>query len=206
MENLRQVLYNFHRNQVGGAQQQHCVSTTSSVFTSGSKTAITTQQAYTTSNHQTSIAEISSQQNSAQMPLLGSTASNSSSLAGVVVNNSGILPLSTESSPSSLILNQPQHVVFMTNNTLDGSNNSEQADQRIKAQKIPQQQIHRPNNMSPMNVPVTNAEHTLGGVVVGNSGDDGVANIIGAAGGEGPTCIAASAANKSSDDSSDCQG
>ena len=206
MENLRQVLYNFHRNQVGGAQHQHCVSTTSSVFTSCSTTAITTQQAYTTSSHQTSIAESSSPQNLAQMPLLRSTASNSSSLAGVVVNNSGILGLSTESSPSSLTLNQSQHVALMTNNTFAGSNNSEQADQRIKAQKVPPQQIHRPINMSPMNVPVTNAEHTLDGVVVGNRSDDGVVNSIGAAGGEGPTCIAASAANKSSDDSSDCQG
>ena len=60
--------------------------------------------------------------------------------------------------------------------------------------------------MSPTNVPLSNNEHALDGVVVGNRGDDGAAKSIGAAGGEGPTCIAASAANKSSDDSSDCQG
>lgn len=196
MENLRQVLYNFHRNQVGGAQHYTCVSSSSSVFTSGPTTV-------NSINQQASVAEISTPKNLAQMPLLGSTASTPSSLTGVVVNNSSILTTSTESSSNSLMLNQPQHVVLMTNNTLVGSNNSEQPVQRIK---VHQQPIHRPINMSPMNVPLSNVEHTLKGVVVENRGDDGAANSIGAAGGEGPSCIAASAANKSSDDSSDCQG
>ena len=195
MENLRQVLYNFHRNQVGGAQHYTCVSS-SSVLTSGPTTVNSISQ-------QASVAEISTPKNLAQMPLLGSTASTPSSLTGVVMNNSSILTTSTESPSNTLILNQPQHVVLMTNNTLVGSNNSEQPVQRIK---VHQQPIHRPINMSPMNVPLSNVEHTLKGVVVENRGDDGAANSIGAAGGEGPSCIAASAANKSSDDSSDCQG
>ena len=185
MENLRQVLHNFHRNQIGGVQHHSCVSTTSSVFTSVSTSVNTPQQSCNLSIQQFLVADNSTTQNLAQMPLIGSTVS--------------------ESSSSSLIANQPHHVVHMENNILV-SNNSENTDQRIKAQKVHQQPIHRPLNMSPMNVPISNGEHTLDGVVVGNRGDEGAANNIGAAGGEGPTCIAASAANKSSDDSSDCQG
>ena len=185
MENLRQALYNFHRNQVGGVQHHPCVSTSSSVLTSGLTTVNTPQQFSNSISQQTSVGETSSSKNLTQMPLIGSSAS--------------------ESPSNSLILDQQQHVVLMTNNTLV-SNNSENTDQRIKTQKVHQQPIHRPINMSPMNVPLSNNEHALDGVVVGNRGDDGAAKVIGAAGGEGPTCIAASAANKSSDDSSDCQG
>ena len=121
------------------------------------------------------------------MPLLSNT-STSTSTPGVVAVNTG----NSSSTATPVLLN---HVVVMPNSPSAG-NDAE----RIKEQV---QRIN-PLNVSPQNRSSTNMEHPIDGVV--NGGDGAVAATIGAAGGEGPSCTAASAANKSSDDSSDCQG
>ena len=194
MENLRQVLYNFHRN--GGGQP--CISTTQIVsYSTHTVTDNISKNPSTSYNIQQQL------HHPIQMPLLGNSTNSSSIIPGVAATNS------VSSSNSSVILstnpitlNQQQHVGLIPNDpsSLVGSNI--EVEQRIKAQV---QQRLNPTNMSPMNIPLTNMEHSLDGVV-GNGGDGAVAATIGAAGGEGPSCIAASAANKSSDDSSDCQG
>ena len=195
MENLRQVLYNFHRN--GGGEP--CISTTQIVSYS---TNIVTNN-ITKNNPSTSYNIQQQLHHPIQMPLLGNSTNSSSIIPGVAAtnsvssNNSSVI-LST----NPITLNQQQHVGLIPNDpsSLVGSNS--EVEQRIKAQV---QQRLNPSNMPPMNIPLTNMEHSLDGVV-GNGGDGAVAATIGAAGGEGPSCTAASAANKSSDDSSDCQG
>ena len=194
MENLRQVLYNFHRN--GGGQP--CISTTQIVSYS------THTVADNISKNPSTAYNIQQQlHHPIQMPLLGNTSSSSTIIPAVAAPNS----VSSNSSSATVLSNpitqnQQQHVILIPNNppSLVGSNS--EVEQRIKAQV---QQRLNPTNMSPMNIPLTNMEHSLDGVV-GSSGDGAVAATIGAAGGEGPSCIPASAANKSSDDSSDCQG
>ena len=194
MENLRQVLYNFHRN--GGGQP--CISTTHIV--SYSTNTVTNN----ISNNPSTSTNIQQQQHHPiQMPLLGNSTNSSSIIPGVAVTSSVSSNNSSATvSTNPITLNQPQHVGLIPNNPSSLVGSHSEVEQRIKAQV---QQRLNPTNMSPMNIPLTNMEHSLDGVV-GNGGDGAVAATIGAAGGEGPSCIAASAANKSSDDSSDCQG
>ena len=184
MENLGQVLYNFHRNE--GAQP--CVSITPTVSCS-------TNLVKNNCNN-TSTGNIQ-QHYLIQMPLLGSTSIASSMTTGVATS------ISNSSATTPLTLNQ-QHVVLMPP-SLVGDINSEVEQHRIKAQVV-QQRMNPTTNMPPMNMPLTNMEHSSLDGVIGNEGEGVVAATIGAAGGEGSSSTAASAANKSSDDSSDCQG
>ena len=188
MENLRQVLYNFHRN--GGGSQPVAISTSATVTCA----SITDKN----NSNNTSTATVLQQHHShIQMPLLGNRGDTTSSIPGVV-------SAATHSSATATINNPilQQHVALVPNNHSAVANNSDVEQQRVKAQV--QQRLNRAN-MSPMNIPITNMEPPIDGVIA-NGGDGAVAITIGAAGGEGPSCSAASAANKSSDDSSDCQG
>ena len=183
MENLRQVLYNFHRN--GGVQP--CVSITPTVSCSTNLDTNNINNTSTGNLHQHHMI---------QMPLLGSNSTSSSMPTGVATS------ISNSVSPTTpLIINQ-QHVVHIPP-SLVGDNNSEVEQHCIKSQ-AQQRMIH--TNMSPMNMPITIMDHSSLDGVVGNGGNGVVAATTGAAGGEGPSSTAASAANKSSDDSSDCQG
>ena len=169
MENLRQVLYNFHRN--GGGQ--------SSISPSATVTSVPMTATVVTNSN---IAPTNTQHHHIQMPLLANTPT-STSIPGVVAINSN-----SSSAATPVLLN---HVVVMPNSPSPGTD-AERI--RVQAQRI-----------SPsINRSLTNMEHPIDGVI--NGGDGAVAATIGAAGGEGPSCTAASAANKSSDDSSDCQG
>ena len=184
MENLRQVFYNFNRT-------QSCTSTTNTSSVSCSTNIVTNDK------DTTSILSIQ-QPHSIQMPLIGNTSA-TLSIPGVVTssNSSGTIP-------NPLILSQ-QHVALMPNPPNVADNNREVEPQRIiKTQVQHQQQQH---NHSPMNMLPPNVDPSVLCGTIGNDQDGAVAvTTIGAAGGEGPSCNVASAANKSSDDSSDCQG
>lgn len=184
MENLRQVFYNFNRT-------QSCTSTTNTSSVSCSTNIVTNDK------DTTSILSIQ-QPNSIQMPLIGSTSA-TLSIPGVVTSSN-----SPGTIPNPLILSQ-HHVALMPNPPNVGDNNREVEPQRIiKTQVQHQQQQH---NHSPMNMLPPNVDPSVLCGTIGNDQDGAVAvTTIGAAGGEGPSCNVASAANKSSDDSSDCQG
>ena len=184
MENLRQVFYNFNRT-------QSCTSTTNTSSVSCSTNIVTNDK------DTTSILSIQ-QPNSIQMPLIGSTSA-TLSIPGVVTSSN-----SPGTIPNPLILSQ-HHVALMPNPPNVGDNNREVEPQRIiKTQVQHQQQQH---NHSPMNMLPPNVDPSVLCGTIGNDQDVAVAvTTIGAAGGEGPSCNVASAANKSSDDSSDCQG
>ena len=184
MENLRQVFYNFNRT-------QSCTSTTNTSSVSCSTNIVTNDK------DTTSILSIQ-QPNSIQMPLIGSTSA-TLSIPGVVTSSN-----SPGTIPNPLILSQ-QHVALMPNPPNVADNNREVEPQRIiKTQVQHQQQQH---NHSPMNMLPPNVDPSVLCGTIGNDQDGAVAvTTIGAAGGEGPSCNVASAANKSSDDSSDCQG
>ena len=182
MENLRQVFYNFNRT-------QSCTSTTNTSSVSCSTNIVTNDK------DTTSILSIQ-QPNSIQMPLIGSTSA-TLSIPGVVTssNSSGTIP-------NPLILSQ-QHVALMPNPPNVADNNREVEPQRIIKTQVQQQQ----HNHSSMNMLPPNVDPSVLCGTIGNDQDGAVAvTTIGAAGGEGPSCNVASAANKSSDDSSDCQG
>jgi hypothetical protein len=184
MENLRQVFYNFNRT-------QSCTSTTNTSSVSCSTNIVTNDK------DTTSILSIQ-QPNSIQMPLIGSTSA-TLSIPGVVTSSN-----SPGTIPNPLILSQ-HHVALMPNPPNVADNNREVEPQRIiKTQVQHQQQQH---NHSPMNMLPPNVDPSVLCGTIGNDQDGAVAvTTIGAAGGEGPSCNVASAANKSSDDSSDCQG
>ena len=184
MENLRQVFYNFNRT-------QSCTSTTNTSSVSCSTNIVTNDK------DTTSILSIQ-QPNSIQMPLIGSTSA-TLSIPGVVTSSN-----SPGTIPNPLILSQ-HHVALMPNPPNVGDNNREVEPQRIiKTQVQHQQQQH---NHSPMKMLAPNVDPSVLCGTIGNDQDGAVAvTTIGAAGGEGPSCNVASAANKSSDDSSDCQG
>ena len=184
MENLRQVFYNFNRT-------QSCTSTTNTSSVSCSTNIVTNDK------DTTSILSIQ-QPNSIQMPLIGSTSA-TLSIPGVVTSSN-----SPGTIPNPLILSQ-HHVALMPNPPNVGDNNREVEPQRIiKTQVQHQQQQH---NHSPMNMLPPNVDPSVLCGTIGNDQDGAVAvTTIGAAGGEGPSCNIASAANQSSDDSSDCQG
>ena len=184
MENLRQVFYNFNRT-------QSCTSTTNTSSVSCSTNIVTNDK------DTTYILSIQ-QPNSIQMPLIGSTSA-TLSIPGVVTSSN-----SPGTIPNPLILSQ-HHVALMPNPPNVGDNNREVEPQRIiKTQVQHQQQQH---NHSPMNMLPPNVDPSVLCGTIGNDQDGAVAvTTIGAAGGEGPSCNVASAANKSSDDSSDCQG
>ena len=209
MENLRQVLYNFHRN---GGGQPNQTSAPNNIHQSP-------QQHH---HHQI------------QMPLLSSRSCSSTAtptaaaVAGcnpMVVNHSAghntsatkppglqhngiiIVPNNASASGSSIIDVQQNPISISVPAT-------SQLSQQHLAKTLQQQQHqfnnqhHHINSVSPLNHSLTTLEHplTLGG-------DEGAAvATFGAAGIEGPLCTtnsnadAASAANKSSDDSADCQG
>ena len=191
MENLRQVFYNFNRN---GQLTQSCTSTTTTASVSCSTNILTN---YIDDKDTTSILSIQ-QPNSIQMPLIGSTSA-TLSIPGVVTSSN-----SPGTIPNPLILSQ-HHVALMPNPPNVGDKNREVEPQRIiKTQVQHQQQQH---NHSPMNMLPPNVDPSVLCGTIGNDQDGAVAvTTIGAAGGEGPSCNVASAANKSSDDSSDCQG
>ena len=182
MENLRQVFYNFNRT-------QSCTSTTTTSSVSCSTNILTN---YIDDKDTTSILSIQ-QPDSLQMPLIGST-STTLSIPGVVTSSGTI--------PNPLILSQ-QHVALMPNPPNVADNNREVEPQRIIKTQVQQQQ----HNHSSMNMLPPNVDPSVLCGTIGNDQDGAVAvTTIGAAGGEGPSCNVASAANKSSDDSSDCQG
>ena len=182
MENLRQVFYNFNRT-------QSCTSTTNTSSVSCSTNIVTNDK------DTTSILSIQ-QPNSIQMPLIGSTSA-TLSIPGVVTSSN-----SPGTIPNPLILSQ-HHVALMPNPPNVGDNNREVEPQRIIKTQVQQQQ----HNHSPMNMLPPNVDPSVLCGTIGNDQDGAVAvTTIGAAGGEGPSCNVASAANKSSDDSSDCQG
>ena len=182
MENLRQVFYNFNRT-------QSCTSTTNTSSVSCSTNIVTNDK------DTTSILSIQ-QPNSIQMPLIGSTSA-TLSIPGVVTSSN-----SPGTIPNPLILSQ-HHVALMPNPPNVGDNNREVEPQRI----IKTQVQHQQHNHSPMNMLPPNVDPSVLCGTIGNDQDGAVAvTTIGAAGGEGPSCNVASAANKSSDDSSDCQG
>ena len=182
MENLRQVFYNFNRT-------QSCTSTTNTSSVSCSTNIVTNDK------DTTSILSIQ-QPNSIQMPLIGSTSA-TLSIPGVVTSSN-----SPGTIPNPLILSQ-HHVALMPNPPNVGDNNREVEPQRIIKTQVQQQQ----HNHSSMNMLPPNVDPSVLCGTIGNDQDGAVAvTTIGAAGGEGPSCNVASAANKSSDDSSDCQG
>ena len=187
MENLRQVFYNFNRT-------QSCTSTTTTTTSSVScSTNIVTNNKDTTS-----LLSIQ-QPNSIQMPLIGSTSA-TLSIPGVVTssNSSGTIP-------NPLMLSH-QHVALMPNPPNVADNNREVEPQRIIKTQVQQQQQQQHNHSS-MNMLPPNVDPSVLCGAIGNDQDGAVAvTTIGAAGGEGPSCNIASAANQSSDDSSDCQG
>ena len=188
MENLRQVFYNFNRT-------QSCTSTTTTTTTS----SVSCSTNIVTNNKDTTSILSIQQQNSIQMPLIGSTSA-TLSIPGVVTssNSSGTIP-------NPLMLNH-QHVALMPNPPNVADNNREVEPQRIIKTQVQQQQQQQHNHSS-MNMLPPNVDPSVLCGTIGNDQDGAVAvTTIGAAGGEGPSCTAASAANKSSDDSSDCQG